>query len=101
MTDEHHAYKGIGDHDTTHETVNHGDKEWVRGDVHTNTVEGVFSLFKRSIIGSFHQVSAKHLDRYLDEFEWRFNNRKNPYLFRDTLLKLVESGNMKYKELTA
>ena len=101
MTDELPAYLGIHDSDTTHETVNHSIKEYVRGDVHTNTVESAFSLFKRSIVGSFHQVSVKHLDRYLDEFEWRFNNRKNPYLFRDTLGKLVTSGNIEYKKLTA
>ena len=74
--------------------------EYVRGDVHTNTVEGVFSLFKRSIVGAYHQVSVKHLDRYLDEFEFRFNNRNNPYLFRDTLLRLIASSNLEYKELT-
>ncbi len=45
-------------------------EEWVRGDIHTNSVEGAFSLFKRAIVGSFHQVSGKHLDRYLDEFEF-------------------------------
>ena len=73
------------DSTTRHDVVNHRSKEWVRGDVHTNTVEGVFSLFKRSIVGC-HQVSGKHLDRYLDEFG--FNNRKNPYLFRDTLTSL-------------
>ena len=43
----------------------------------TNLIEGVWSLFKRSIMGSFHKVSVKHLDRYLAELEWRFNNRKN------------------------
>ena len=47
MTDELPAYRGIADHDTNHETVNHSKEEWVRGDVHTNTVEGAFSLFKR------------------------------------------------------
>jgi transposase-like protein len=101
MTDEWPAYNGIADADTTHETVNHSADEYVRGDVHTNTVEGVFSLFKRSIVGAYHQVSTKHLDRYLDEFEFRFNNRNNPYLFRDTLLRLVNSENLEYKQLTA
>jgi transposase-like protein len=86
MTDDFPAYDGCGDHNTRHETVNHSAKEWVRGDVHTNTMENVWSLFKRSIIGSYHQISVKHLDRYLDELEFRFNNRNNPYLFRDTLL---------------
>jgi transposase-like protein len=56
-------------------TVDHHQKEWVRGIAHTNTLENVWSLFKRSIIGSYHQVSVKHLDRYLDEFEFRFNTR--------------------------
>jgi transposase-like protein len=99
-TDEWPAYKGIGDADTRHEAVNHRAEEWVRGDVHTNTVEGVWSLFKRSLIGSFHRVSVKHLDAYLDELEWRFNNRDNPYLFRDTLIRLLNADNLEYKVLT-
>ena len=99
MTDENPSYKGIADADTTHETVNHRAEEWVRGDDHTNSVEGVWSLFKRSLVGSFHQVSAKHLDSYLDEFEWRFNQRENPYLFRDTLIRLLNSPKMEFKEL--
>jgi transposase-like protein len=100
MTDEFEAYKGIEDTNTTHETVNHSKDEYVRGDVHTNTAEGVFSLFKRSLVGAYHQVSVKHLDRYLDEFSFRFDNRNNPYLFRDTLLRLIQSENLEYKELT-
>lgn len=99
MTDENPGYLGIADTDTTHETVNHHAEEWVRGDVHTNSIEGVWSLFKRSIVGSYHQISVKHLESYLDEFEWRFNGRKNPYLFRDTLSRLVNAPKMEYKEL--
>ncbi|MBI4298298.1 MAG: IS1595 family transposase [Chloroflexi bacterium] len=101
ITDEWPAYRGISDEDTSHETVNHRAEEWVRGDVHTNTVEGVWSLFKRSITGSYHKLSAKHLDAYLDELEWRFNNRKNPYLFRDTLTRLLGSDNLPYERLVA
>jgi ISXO2-like transposase domain len=52
------------------------------------------------IVGSYHKVSEKHLDTYLDEFEWRFNNRRNPYLFRDTILKLIASPKLEYKKLT-
>jgi transposase-like protein len=100
-TDELKSYAKIGDADTIHEAVNHAIEEWVRGDVHTNSVESAWSLFKRSIIGSYHQLSAKHLDAYLSEFEWRFNNRANPYLFRDTLMRLLESDNLTYKKLTA
>jgi transposase-like protein len=101
MTDDCPAYEGCGDSNTVHQSVNHSAKEWVRGDVHTNTMEGVWSLFKRSIIGSYHQISVKHLDRYLDELEFRFNNRHNPYLFRDALLRLIESSNLEYKQLIA
>jgi len=101
-TDELPAYKGIvDDEDTTHETVAHGRGEYVRGDVHTNTIEGAFGLFKRGLIGSFHQISRKHLDRYLDEFEFRYNNRRNPYLFRDTLTRLVQADALPYEQLTA
>lgn len=98
-TDQWPAYKGIADANTRHETVNHSIHEWVNGDVHTNTVENVWSLLKRSIIGSYHKVSVKHLDAYLDELEFRFNNRKNDFLFRDTLTKLVQADKLPYKEL--
>ncbi len=100
-TDDWPAYNGIADKDTRHETVNHSAEEWVRGDVHTNSVENIWSLLKRSIVGSYHQVSKKHLDAYLDELEWRFNNRENPYLFRDTLLKLIASENLPYQSLVS
>jgi hypothetical protein len=56
---------------------------------------------KRSIIGAFHHVSVNHLDKYLSELEWRYGNRENPYLFRDTLLELLQSEHMEYKELIA
>jgi transposase-like protein len=84
-----------------HESINHRKEEWVRGDVSTNGVESAWSLFKRSIVGSYHQISAKHLDSYLQEFEWRFNGRKNEYLFRDTLIRLLDTPKMEFKELTA
>ena len=101
FTDEWAPYRGIADQDTAHETVNHSREEWVRGDVHTNTIENIWSLLKRSIIGAYHQVSVKHLDAYLDELEWRFNNRDNPWLFRDTLLRLLKAEHVEYKELVA
>lgn len=60
----------------SHETVDHDAGEYVRGDVHTNTVEGFFSILKRGIIGTFHHVSAKHLSRYCAEFDFRYTNRE-------------------------
>lgn len=100
-TDEWPAYDGIADENTRHETVNHGREEWVHGQIHTNTVESAWSLFDRAVIGSYHKLSRKHLQAYLDEFEFRFNNRENPYLFRDTLMKLVEADALTYEALTA
>jgi transposase-like protein len=58
-----------------HESVDHSKEEWVRGDVHTNTLEGFFSVFKRGLIGVYQHVDRKHLDRYLAEFDFRYNNR--------------------------
>lgn len=98
-TDEAHAYQGVADGNTRHETVQHKAEEWVRADVHTNQIEGVWSLLKRSIVGSYHQLSAKHLPAYLDEISFRYNNRENEYLFCDTLMALLESETMPYQEL--
>jgi transposase-like protein len=98
-TDSHRSYRGISDHNTRHEYVNHAADEWVRGDVHTNTVESVWSLFDRAVIGSYHKLSKKHLPAYLDEFAFRFNNRNNPYLFRDTIIVLVRGDALSYREL--
>jgi hypothetical protein len=64
-------------------------------------VESAFSLLKRGIVATWHNVSAKHLQAYLDEMCFRFNNRKNDFLFRDTMLKLIGSPNIEYKDLTA
>ena len=100
-TDELASYLGIEDNNTRHETVNHSIEQWAIGDIHTNTIEGVWSLFKRSIVGAFHKVSAKHLDRYLDELEWRFTNRDNDHIFVHTLRRIVNTGHLGYKELVA
>lgn len=97
-TDEWRAYWGVV---KDHHRVNHMLEEWVRGDVHTNSAESVWSLLKRSIIGAYHKVSVKHLDRYLDELEFRFNNRRNPYIFRDALQRMVCCNNLEYKELVS
>lgn len=98
-TDELKGYLGIENGDARHETVNHSAEEWVVGEVHINGIEGVWSLFKRSIVGAFHQISAKHLDRYIEEMEWRFNNRNNPHVFRDTVKRLLSTPPMTYREL--
>jgi transposase-like protein len=101
-TDEFPSYRGLGERmGIPHGTVQHNLDEWVVGDAHTNGVEGVWSLFKRSIMGAFHKISIKHLDRYLEEIEWRFNNRDNPHIFRDTLRRIVDTAALPYDTLTA
>jgi len=65
----------------------------------TSKVSG--GLFKRSIVVSFHKMSVKHMDRYLEELEWRFNNRENPYIFRDALRRIVRTDPLPYKRLIA
>src|SRR4051794_17443976 len=74
-TDQSPVYTKIGKGFASHETVNHSIKEYVRGDAHTNTVEGYFSIFKRGIYGIYHHVSEEHLKRYLAEFDFRYNER--------------------------
>jgi transposase-like protein len=98
-TDSANAWGDLSDHNTEHRKVNHRAEEWVRAQVHTNTVEGVWSLLKRSVVGTYHQLSAKHLPAYLDEIAFRFNNRDNAYLFRDTLLRMIEGETLPYEEL--
>jgi transposase-like protein len=75
MTDEGGVAKKIGSEFQLHGSVNHSAGEYVRGDVHTNTIEGYFSIFKRGIYGTFHHVSQQHLKRYLAEFDFRYNER--------------------------
>ena len=96
-TDEALAYKGLKH--PRHGIVNHRQEEWVSGDAHTQGIENVWGLFKRSIVGSYHQLSRKHLPSYIDELEWRFNNRKNPHLFRDTCFALLKSDALSLKKL--
>ena len=100
-TDELRSYIGVETDTRRHETVRHSADEWVVGDVHTNSVEGVWSLFKRSIVGAFHKMSVKHMDRYLEELEWRFNNRNNPWIFRDTLRRIMQTDPLEYRKLIA
>ena len=83
-----------------HFTINHSMKEYVNGEIHTNTVENAFSLLKRGIIGSWHKISAKHLPAYLQEMEFRFNRRKNANLFLDTLRHMITAPVLTFEKLT-
>lgn len=76
ITDDHPSYRKIRNSFADYHTVKHRLGEYARGSVHTNTVEGFFSLLKRGIFGIYHHVSPQHLDRYLAEFDFRYSSRK-------------------------
>lgn len=84
-----------------HQRVCHIEGEWVRGDVHTGTIDGYWGLLKRGIIGSYHQISVKHLHRYPSEFQFRWNNRKSREIFALVVAALVVGTSLPYKSLIA
>jgi transposase-like protein len=77
MTDQSRLYNQAGQGFASHETVDHARDEWVRGKAHVNTAEGYFSQLKRSLDGTYHHVSPRHLRRYVAEFDFRYNTRKD------------------------
>jgi transposase-like protein len=99
MTDEHRSYVHLTEIGRKHQAVRHSTKEYVRGNVHTNGIENFWSLFKRGVIGSFHQVSVKHLHRYLNEFSFRFNAREAEDLFGMIIMNLVIGNALRYSAL--
>jgi len=80
-TDAHPGYRGLKATGLPHESVNHMQGEYVRGVVHTASIDNFWSLLKRGVIGTYHHVSKDHLPLYLNEFSFRFNNRHNPDIF--------------------
>lgn len=100
ITDGLNAYTGLAKDYEAHEVVDHAADEYVKGIFHTNSVEGSFGLFKRMIIGIYHQISPKHLDRYCDEFTYRYNSRKINDADRFTLSLQKIEGRLDYKTLT-
>ena len=91
MTDEWGGYNGLAPK-FNHFIVSHGKGQYVSGDCHTNGMENFWSLLKRGIIGQYHYVSAKHLNSYVNEFCFRYNNRANVNVFDLTILKSVNLG---------
>lgn len=89
MTDEFLSYAKVKHCGFNHDVAKHGIKEYVRGNAHTNVIEGFWSQFKRSVGGTYHCVSPKHIQFYVDEFAWRYNHRKSEIPFFDLLLRRV------------
>lgn len=99
MTDDYAGYKVVGKQLYDHDTVNHSALEYAVGLTHTNSIENFWSLFKRGLVGSFHKISEKHLDRYLDEFSYRFNRRDEGDLFGTTVGRMLAGKALPYKTL--
>lgn len=99
MSDEWWAYTKLS-RDYKHETVNHKRKEYVRGNVHTNSIEGAWSLFKNALRGTHHRPSKKHLAKYCDEFMFRFNTRHNTDFARFEKAIALSNLRIKQKHLT-
>ncbi len=99
MTDDARIYRRIGREFASHESVNHSAGEYSRGNgIHSNTVEGYFSLLKRGLIGTFHHVGEQHLQRYVDEFDFRYNMRKSTDSERaDKALSQIGGKRLMYK----
>lgn len=104
MTDDAGVYRKlvkVGYH--KHGSVKHGKRHWVRGNVHTNSIESFWALFKRNYHGTYHSMSKKHLQRYIDEVVFRFNNREAGMAGKFDLVtaKVAKRGKLSYKALTA
>ena len=105
MTDDASVYKGIKGYFAGHDTVNHSAFEYSRGDVHTNTVEGFFSIFRRGIYGVYQHVSSHHLERYTTEFDFRYTYREklgfNDLERMDQALKGISGKRLTYRRTHA
>jgi transposase len=88
-TDEHKSYARLDRMGYQHRRIHHASKVWVMGDVHTNTIEGFWSLFKRSISGAHHAISEKYLQSYLDEWVFRYNHRRDQQAMQKTFMQRV------------
>jgi transposase-like protein len=98
MTDESNVYRNIGSTFASHRRVNHSKHEYARGEVSTNTIEGFFSIFKRGMKGIYQHCSERHLQRYLNEFDFRYSNRKVSDTERALIaLKGIEGKRLYYR----
>ena len=103
ITDEHRSYSGLSDLDYKHQSVNHSGGEYARGDANTNSIESVWAVLKRGAYGTFHKISLKHLDRYVDEFTFRLNAGKvsrHTMERLDSFVSAIAGKRLTYERLT-
>lgn len=100
FTDDHKGYGGL--RNVEHETVRHSAKEYVRGQIHTNGIESFWSLLKRGYVGTYHHMSVKHLDRYVNEFAGRHNDRSaNTIDQMGHMVQNMQGKRLRYADLIA
>lgn len=100
VTDGHRPYQKIGHNYKLHIIVNHAQDEWTNGQFSTNNIEGFWSIFKRGIIGVYHQTSPKHLHRYCNEFSYRYNSRESDTVIKFTdAVRATSKARITYKKL--
>lgn len=100
MTDDFKVYRNLDEEFADHQAVKHSRNEYARGEAHVNTCESFFALLKRGVMGSFHHVSRKHLQRYCDEFAYRWDYRKVSDAERaESVLRLAEGKRLMYRSL--
>lgn len=98
MTDEHSGYVPVGRLQASHGVTKHSKKQYAIGNTHSNTVESSFSLLKRGLIGTFHHVGEQHLQRYVTEFDFRWNHRKETDVSRrEKLLGQIHGKRLRYQ----
>lgn len=99
ITDNHHGYHKIGEHGYKHDVIDHSKNDYVLGNLYTNTIEGFWSQMKRSIDGTYHAVSKKYLQTYLNEFSYRYNHRASEFsLFELLIGSLCEKHAVRVKK---
>lgn len=99
FSDEWWGYRKLSEAAYIHQFINHGAKQYCDGDIHTNTLEGFWGLFKRSIFGIYHSASSKHIQAYVDEAVFRYNTRMLSEDNRVTLTVVNSNKPLKYKQL--
>src|SRR5262249_33769918 len=93
FTDEFVSYEGFGNAGYTHKRINHSEKVYVSGDIHTQTIDGFWSLVKNGLRGVYHSVGKKYLQSYLDEYSFRYNRRdRGNLIFNDVLQRISEQA---------
>lgn len=98
MTDESRLYTIVGEEFNRHSKVNHSRGEYVKGDAYTNTLEGYYSIFKRGMVGTYQHCGESHLQRYVTEFDFRYNGRAlNDNERRDACLRGIEGKRLTYR----